>query len=95
MAISIRGNTIRFMERHTERINGIPTRLHHLTNGELENNIGYAFERMNAAGHDLHTLQEELGRRGGQLVLGETVHTFQTPLVNEVQEAPDITPPAA
>lgn len=76
------------MERHTERINGIATRLHGLTNDELNNNIGYAFDRMNAAGHDLNVLQEELGRRGGQLVLGETVTAFPVP-------EPDLTPPTA
>lgn len=57
------------MERHIARINGIKTNLTRLSDEELVNARGYAESRLWACQDDIHELDEERFRRGGQLVL--------------------------
>lgn len=81
------------MERHTERINGLPARLHNYSDAELEANVGFAVERRAAAQHDIDTLMGEQASRFNNLELAvgmATVHHFQTPSVIE-----NPVPPAA
>lgn len=51
------------MERNTQRINGIPTRLHRLSDDELEAHMGFAHGRIEAGEHDLEALGVESARR--------------------------------
>lgn len=62
------------MERHTERINGIKTELHHLSNAELTSELDYARAREDEARHDIDLLQGEVFRRYNNRLetLGET-----------------------
>jgi len=51
------------MERNIQRIHGIKTELHHLSDDELEAHMGYAHGRVDAAVHDLELLGQESARR--------------------------------
>lgn len=82
------------MERNNQRINGIPTRLHRLSDGELESMMGYAHERIDGAVSDLNHLGIESARRfsaGEALGPLATVHQLHPGQL----ELPDTSPPPA
>lgn len=82
------------MERNTQRINGVSTRLHRLSEGEIESMMGFAHERIDAAAGDLEALGIESARRfaaGEALGPLATVHQLHPGQL----ELPDTTPPAA
>jgi hypothetical protein len=89
------------MERNVQRINGNVTRLHHLSDDELEAHMGYAHARIDAAAHDLELLGQESARRFAiaDLALQDTV---ELPVIDANQgqlfhfpTRPDFTPPDA